>query len=126
MIKAINKDGSQKRELLINEEFLMVDKYDSLSFETENEKFGMKLTFNFKFSDSGKKYSADGSMSDEGDIIDFTLNNWYSSSRVENTKALELDLKSGKKIWVKYGTSANEKRSFRMFHLTIWGELKDE
>lgn len=121
MITALSKDGKHKREVIFNEIILMLDKYDSLSFEVKNETFEIDMKFNFSFSDSGDKYSADGTVTNDGKEVNLILHNWYSSFRAENTKAIELDLKNGKKIWVKYGTSADEKQTFRMFHLTIWG-----
>jgi hypothetical protein len=124
MITALSKDGKHSREVLYNEIVLMLDKYDSLSFDVKNKKFVMDMKFNFSFSDSGDKYSADGALSDDGKEVNLTLNNWYSPFRAENTNAIEFDLKSGHKILVKYGTSADEKQPFRMFHLTIWGEFK--
>lgn len=124
MITAVNKDGSIKRELVFNETILMVDKYDALTFEVKNERFGMSIKFHFTFSDTGEKYGSDGNLSDDGNEVFLTLHNWYSAYRVENIDPIELDLISGHRIWLKYGTSAEEKPDFRMFHLTIWGEFK--
>jgi Domain of unknown function (DUF6864) len=126
MIKATSKDGKIKRELIYNQSVLMVDKYDSLSFQVIDVKLLMNVTFNFEFSDTGKKYSAEGKISEDGSKVNLTLNNWYSTSRVENTVPMELNLKSGTKLWVKYCTTADEKNSLRLFHLTVWGETKNE
>ncbi|WKL46586.1 hypothetical protein Q1W71_16655 [Flavobacterium pectinovorum] len=125
MITALSKDGKHKREIIFNDIILMMDKYDSVSFDVINKKFDIDMKFNFEFSDSGDKYTATGTISDDEKDVDITLNNWYAL-RVENTKPLEIDLKSGLKIWIKYGTTADERKNFRMFHLTIWGDINNE
>ncbi len=124
MITALSKDGKIKRKVIYNEVILMIDKYDSLSFQVKDDSINLDTKVNFDFSDSGDKYGAKGNVSDDYSDINITLINWYSSSRVENTAPVEVELKSGKKIWLKYGTSADERKDFRMFHLTIWGEVK--
>lgn len=123
MITALSKDGKYKRKVVYNEVILMLDKYDSLSFHAIDKDFDLDMKINFEFSDTGDKYSATGNFSDDLGEINLTLMNWYANDRVENNLPLELEMKSGKKIWLKYGTSANEKKNFRMFHLTVWGEI---
>lgn len=125
MITALSKDGSTKRQVVYNEFIMMLDKYDSLTFHVDDEKFGINMTFNFKFSDSGDKFTADGKVLDDGKVVNLTLNNWYST-KAENTTPIKLKLKNGKSIWLKYSTGALEKNDFRMFHITIWGELIHE
>jgi len=123
MITAINKDGKEKRQVLYNEIILMVDKYDSLTFDAKNEEFNFDMKFTFEFTDSGEEFKSKGNYSRENKELKLSLEKWYSQSRVENTEPIELVLDSGLKIWIKYGTSASEKRDFRMFHLTVWGKI---
>ncbi|HMB99873.1 MAG TPA: hypothetical protein VKN14_02425 [Flavobacteriaceae bacterium] len=123
MIKALSKDGKVNRQVLYNEVILMIDKYDTLTFHAINEEFNFEMKFNFEFSDSGDEFKANGNFSQKDKELTLKLEKWYSQTRVENTEPLEFDLDTGLKIWVKYGTSAIEKRDFRMFHLTVWGEL---
>jgi len=123
MITALSKDGKIIRKVVYNEVILMMNKYDSLSFHAKDNNIGIDMKINFQFSDTGEKYAAKGTVSDDFSEANITLVNWYSTARVENTSPVEIILKSGKKIWLKYGTSADEKKDFRMFHLTIWGEI---
>jgi hypothetical protein len=123
MITGISKDGKDKRQVIYNEVILMVEKYDTLTFEAKNEAFAFDMKFIFEFSDSGEEFKAKGNYSKENKEINLTLEKWYSHARVENTEPIEIVLETGLKIWVKYGTSATEKSNFRMFHLTVWGKL---
>lgn len=122
MITALSKDGKITRRVIYSEVILMVDKYDTLTFYAKNKEFDFEMKFIFEFSDSGEEFKVKGNYSKDDNEINLILQKWYSPSRVENTNPLELVLDSGLKIWVKYGTSANEKFDFRMFHLTVWGD----
>lgn len=121
MITALSKDGKITRNVIYNEVILMVDKYDTLTFHAKNEEYEFDMKFKFEFSDSGEEFKAKGNYSKEDNEVSLILQKWYSQSRVENTKPIELVLDSGLNLWIKYGTSANESNDFRMFHLTVWG-----
>lgn len=123
MVEALSKDGSIKRVLLYNEVVLLVDKYDSLSFPIKNDEYGIDTVIKFNFSDTGTKFTSDGNISNDQKVLSLSLNKWYGAIKVENTDPIELDLKSGKKVWIKYGTTAEEAHTFRKFHLTVWGDI---
>jgi hypothetical protein len=121
MIIATSKDGFNRR-VIYNDTILMVDSDDKLSFSFKDEKLKFELTFNFTFSEDGEELKTSGTVSDDGKIINMTLHKWSNSLGIEVTKPIELSTVSGKRIWIKFKTSADKKNSFRSFHLTIWGE----
>lgn len=121
MIKAISKDGVQRR-ILYNEEILMVDREDTLIFHVYDKDINVEFNFNVSFSDDGKKLSTSGSTSEDGKEINITLHQWNDKLGSELTKPIEYSV-NGKRIWIKFRTTALVENNFRGFHLTIWGEL---
>ena len=121
MITAISKDGFTRR-VIFNDEILLVDSEDKLSFYFKDEKLNFDLTFNFTFSEDGEELKTTGNVSDDGKVVNMTLHKWNNSLGTEVTKPIELSTSTGKRIWVKFKTFADKKNSFRSFHLTIWGE----
>ena len=121
MIKAISKDGIVRR-VLLNDSVLLVDGEDKLSFYLKDESLQLEQTLNFTFSEGGEELKTSGTVQEDGKIINLTLHKWDSNLGTEVTKPIELSAKNGKRVWVKFKTSANKKASFRSFHLTVWGE----
>lgn len=121
MVYSKSKNGI-KRKLLYNEFLLLVDKEDHLSFEIKND--GLEFTINFTFSSNGPENTTSGSVSDDGKVIDMTLYKWESTLGVESTNPIEFTRRnSTKRVWIKFKTSAESLKSFRSFHLTVWGEV---
>lgn len=121
MIISIDKEGN-KRRVFYNQNIIMVDREDKLSFSVKDEPTEIDITLNFDFSDEGKELSTSGNISDDGKILNMTLFQWNNSVAAELTKPIELATLTGKKIWMKFKTSADKKNSFRSFHLTLWVE----
>jgi hypothetical protein len=121
MITAISKDGFTRR-VIFNDTIILVDSEDKLSFYFNDEKLKYELTFNFTFSDNGEELKTSGNVSDDGKAVNMTLHKWNHSLATEVSKPIELSTSTGKRIWVKFKTSADKKNSFRSFHITIWGE----
>lgn len=119
MLVATSKDGV-KRRLLYNEEVILVDGSDSLSFKIKDPIFAG--TFNFIFSDEGEELKLTGSSSDDGNILNITLHKWDNSLGAEITDPVETVASNQKRIWIKFRTFANKKSSLRSFHLTVWVE----
>jgi hypothetical protein len=120
MIKAISKDGIERR-ILFNETILMVDREDKLICNIKDKDLNFEFNFNVTFSDDGKELSTTGSSSDDGKEINITLHKWQGSVGTELTKPIEYKV-NDKRIWIKFKTTADIKNNFRGFHLTIWGE----
>ena len=121
MIIATSKDG-YKRRVIFNDKVLLVDSEDILTISFIDEVLKLELTFNFTFSDEGEEFKTSGNFSEDGKIINLTLHKWDNSLGTELTKPIELTTSNGKRIWIKFMTSADKKNSFRSFHITIWGE----
>ncbi len=121
MIISKSIDG-YKRRVIYNQSVLMVDKEDEISFFVKDEKLNYETTFNFDFSNEGEELKTTGTISDDGKTINLTLHKWLNSLGTEVTTPIELSTNIGKRIWVKFRTTAEKKNTFRMFHLTIWGE----
>lgn len=121
MIISKSKDGNNRR-VICNENLILVDSEDSLSFEVNDAKLNLDLTFNFTFSDDGEELRTSGTFSDDGKIVNITLHKWNNPAGAELTKPIELTTTIGMRVWVKFKTYADKKNSFRSFHLTIWGE----
>ncbi|WP_188050578.1 DUF6864 domain-containing function [Flavobacterium sp. GP15] len=121
MIIATSKDGFDRR-VIFNDTILMVDSDDKLSVFFNDEKLKLEMTINFTFSDDGEELKTSGNFSEDGKTINMTLHKWNNSLGTEVTKPIELSTNIGKRIWIKFKTSADKKLSFRSFHLTIWGE----
>ena len=121
MIISIDKEGN-KRRVFYNQNIIMVDREDKLSFSIKDEPNEIDVTLNFDFSDEGKELSTSGNITDDGKILNMTLFQWNNSVAAELIKPIELATLAGKKIWMKFKTSADKKNSFRSFHLTLWVE----
>lgn len=121
MLTATDKNGISRR-VIYNENALLVDGSDALSFKIKDDIVKLEFTLNITFSDEGKELSTTGKVSDDGKTFDMTLHQWDNSMGTELTQPIELSTSTGKKIWFKFKTTADKKNSFRSFHLTIWVE----
>ena len=121
MIIATSKDGYNRR-VIYNESVILVDREDKLSFHFTDEKLKFEVTLNYIFSDEGEEYKTTGNVSEDGKTITMTLHKWDNTLGAEVTKPIELSAANGKRIWIKFKTTADKKNLFRSFHLTIWGE----
>ncbi len=119
MIVATSKDGI-KRRVIFNQEILLVEGSDRLSFTIKDQTF--ESTMNFTFSDDGEEGKITGTLSDDGKTLDAVLHKWDNGLGVEVTKPIETIALNGKKIWIKFRTIANTSSLLRAFHLTVWVE----
>lgn len=124
MIIATDKNG-RKNRVVYNEEVLLMDREDSVSFFVEDVGNEVNFTLNLTFSDKGKEYSTTGDISDDGKFINMTLHKWNNSIATELTKPIALQTKGNKNVWIKFRTAADVKHSFRNVHLTVWIESND-
>jgi hypothetical protein len=121
MIYSISKDGIKRRAIL-NEEVILIDIDDSLSFVINDVALNLDLTLNITFSNEGKELTTTGTVQDNGKVINMTLFQWNNSLGAELTKPIELSLINSKRIWIKFRTAADVNTAFRRFSLTIWLE----
>lgn len=121
MLIATDKNGINRR-VIYNENVLLVDRGDALSFKVKDDKIMLEFTLNITFSDEGKELSTSGNASEDGKIFNMILHQWDNSMGTELTQPIELVTNTEKKIWLKFKTTADKKNSFRSFHLTIWIE----
>jgi hypothetical protein len=121
MLTAKDKNGISRR-VIYNENVLLVDRGDMLSFRINDQKEMLEFTLNITFSDEGKEFSTTGNVSEDGKILDMILYQWDSSMGTELIQPIELAT-AEKKIWLKFKTTSDKKNSFRSFHLTVWLEL---
>jgi hypothetical protein len=121
MLIATDKNGISRR-VIYNENVLLVDRGDTLSFKIKDDKVILEFTLNITFSDEGKELSTTGNVSEDGKTFNMILHQWDNSMGTELTQPIELATNTGKKIWLKFKTTADKKNSFRSFHLTIWVE----
>jgi len=122
MITQISKTNTKWR-LLYNENILLIDLANKLSFEVTDQKLNLYLVINFVFSDDGEKLKAKLNISNDGNTLDITLNKWETDNAIgyiENTEPLKLK-KDGNDVWLKYRTQTS-KDNWRNFHLSIWTE----
>ncbi|MFD2583406.1 DUF6864 domain-containing function [Pedobacter vanadiisoli] len=121
-VTATSTDGF-KRRIIYNESILLVDIDDTLSFSFHDEKLKITLTLNFTFSKDGEPLKTSGNLSEDKKTVNMILYKWDKLEGSEILKPVILTAtQSGKKIWIKFKSSADVKNSFRFFHLTIWGE----
>lgn len=121
MIIITDKSGNQKR-LFLNENVILLNREDNISFIIKDDTVKMDITLNFIFSDEGKEMSTTGHISDDQKIFTITLHQWNDAVATEITEPVKLTSDSGKIFWMKFKTSADKKNSFRSFHLTLWIE----
>ncbi len=120
-IKATSKDGVIRR-ILFNENILLIDREDSLTFNIIDKELNLNFNFTINFSDDGKELSTSGNVSEDKTEIIMTLHKWQNTQGSEITKPIEFKIQE-KRIWIKFKTAAHLKNNFRNFHLTIWGEV---
>ena len=121
MVIATDKYGIKKR-VVCNENILMVNIEDSLSFIIKDSTTPFEFIINIEFSDEGKALSTSGTVLEGGKGINMTLHQWNDSVSTELTQPIEFNTNFNKKVWIKFKTSADKKNSFRSFHLTVWIE----
>ena len=121
MLTATDKNGISRR-VIYNENVLLVDRGDTLSFKIKDDIDILEFTLNIIFSDEGKELITTGNVSEDGKTLNMILHQWDNSMGTELTQPIELATNNGKKIWLKFKTTADKKNSFRSFHLTIWVE----
>lgn len=122
MITQITKSNTKWR-LLYNENVLLIDLANKLTFEVVDEKLKLSIIINFIFSDEGDKLKAKFNISENGKVLDITLNKWETENAfgyIENSEPLKLK-KDENNVWVKYRTQTN-KDNWRNFHLSVWTE----
>ncbi len=120
LITAMGRNAT--RELIYNQHIMLVNKYDSILFHISSAIYGVDFDITFHFKDDGKKYATSGEIPDGGNTnISIVLHNWYHPMRIENDQPIELNTKNGKKVWIKFGTNADEKFNSRAFYISVWG-----
>lgn len=110
--------------MLYNEHVILMDFGNRLDFRVEDSKYQLAINIEFVFSSGGEKLKSDIKITEDGSRVTITLFQWDSNSmgHIEVQEPLKLNLKNGKKLWLKYRTQTSDKSNFRNFHLTVWGE----
>ena len=123
MVRVTNRDNTRWR-MLYNEHVLLMDLGNQVEFKIVDSDFRLSIVIEFFFSSGGEKLKSDVKIAENGDKISVTLFQWdsYSWGYIEVTEPLRLNLKDGRKLWLKYRTQSVEKSGFRNFHLTVFGE----
>jgi hypothetical protein len=120
MIFATGTDGIRRR-IILNENIILVDRLDNLSFPIIDHTLELEFTINVSFSDEGDIFTTSGDVSDDGKTWHLILHRWDGDMDVEVTKPIEsTTLKDNKKLWLKFKTRSNKKMSYRNFHITLW------
>lgn len=121
IVIAENPDGT-KRRIILNEDILLVNRLDSLSFPIKDNFSPLGFTINISFSDEGEQFTTTGDVVDDGKTWNINLHKWDGPDEIELTNPIEGTNSSGKKIWLKFKTKSNREKGYRSFHITLWIE----
>lgn len=120
-IISLGQDNIHRR-LIYNESILSFDRLDRLSFHVVYTKPNVDFNITIKFLDEGEKYQTKTEILNDGKNLVITLFRWDSSNFVELIKPMEFNLKSGRKIWLRFATRSNTNISSRTFQISVWTE----
>ena len=115
MIKSISKENKE-RELVFNDSFILVEKYDTLECDISWKNYNFKLIF--RFDDNGENFKSTLNPS-SNDSFDVSLHRWYSTTFVESSSPWYITYNK-RNFVVQFRTMATEKLSQRVFQLSIW------
>jgi hypothetical protein len=124
--KVTSEVNGIQRKLIYNNNIILVEKNDFLTFDIKTSIIEMEFVLKFIFSDEGEKYKVSSKSEDGGKTLIITLHNWYSTNGrfVHTTQPWIIPTKSGKyKIYIHCRTIAEKGESYsRSFHVSLWAE----
>jgi len=123
MIYITNKDGNKKK-LIYNENVLLTNIDDMVSFHIQDLEIPVDFTLHVSFSEDGKEHSTFGNISEDNKALHLTLYKWNDQLGVELLEPMWISTQSGEKIWLKLRTYADKKHSFRRVHVSVWRDME--
>lgn len=113
----ISTKNKEFRRLVLNEEIILLNKDDSISFKIEDKNLRTQLIV--LFVNEGEKFTADFAINSETNIITLKLFQW-DDTELENSAPVIFETKAGLKAFIKYKTKSSTINNFRSFHICLW------
>lgn len=122
IIKSTSTEGINRR-LLLNESIILVNKYDSILFDVNDEKTNVSFKLQFNFVDKGNVRTSSLDKDSSDSFMKVTLHNWYADTYIETQNPWNLK-RNGHNLWLLWRINGPHNAAQKVFQLTIW--IQDE
>lgn len=115
----ISTKNKEFRRLIFNEDIILLNKDDSISFKIDDK--ALKTNLIVLFVNEGEKFKADINVNGEKNIVTLKLYQW-DDRELENTAPVIFTTKAGGQVFIKYKTNSSTEHNFRSFQISLWVE----
>lgn len=119
-IIATDLAGKSKR-VILNENIIMLHSNDKIVFDLIDAEFSFSSSLKFIFNEEGTDLTS--KIEIKNNELTIFVYNWNDELPIENTTPFQVSTNEGKKIYIKFRTSANIKQHIRNLHVTVWLDI---